>query len=204
MDETKVDLKEDYKPIFSASTKEVTFVGIPAFNFLKIDGAGDPNTPAYQEAVKALYSITYAIKFANKSNEDTFDFTVPPLEGLWWCDDMKQFSVDKKDEWFWTLMVLQPDFISKAVFEQGMIQYSNKKKLSVLPAIRLEMLSEGKAVQSLHIGPYSTEGPLIASIHQYIKAKGCVLHGRHHEIYLNNPGKTAPEKMKTLIRQPFL
>lgn len=201
----KLDLKKQYKSLYSGKAQVIQEIEIPPLNYLMIDGAGDPNNSVeFQEKVSHLYGLAYTVKFMIAKSEKQKDYVVAPLEGLWWCDDMKQFSVDKKDSWFWTLMVLQPDFISNAVFEEGMTRYAQKKKLAELPAIRLAMLSEGKAVQSLHIGPYSTEGPLIASIHQYIKAKGCVLHGRHHEIYLNNPRKTAPEKMKTLIRQPFL
>ena len=205
MDETKVDLKEDFRPIFSASTKEVTFVGIPAFNFLKIDGAGDPNTAkSFQEAVKALYGIAYSIKFANKSDEDTFDFVVAPLEGLWWCDDMTTFSINNKENWKWTLMIMMPEFITEEKFSIAKQTVIDKKEAKLAKDVRFELFDEGMCAQIMHIGSYSEEEPTIQKLHQVILANEFELTGIHHEIYMSDPRKTKPEKLKTIIRQPVV
>ncbi len=204
MDETKVDLKEDFRPIFSASAKEVTFVGIPAFNFLMIDGFGDPNTSAFQEAVKALYSVAYAIKFANKSDEDTFDFTVPPLEGLWWCNDMTTFSLEDKANWKWTAMIMMPEFITEEKFIAAKQLVIDKKEAKLAKDVRFEFFDEGLCAQIMHIGPYSEEEPTIAKLHQVILANEYKLTGKHHEVYLGDPRKSKPDKLKTIIRQPIV
>lgn len=200
----KIDLKEDYKPIFSASTKEVTFVGIPSFNFLMIDGEGDPNTSvAFQESVKALYSIAYAVKFACKSGKNTYDFVVPPLEGLWWCDNMEEFSINEKNKWKWTLMIMLPDYVTEEIFTAAKQKVIDKKEAKLAESVRFEFFDEGASAQIMHIGPYSAEGPTVESLHKVILSSGYVFAGKHHEIYLSDTRKTAPEKLKTIIRMPI-
>ena len=130
------------------------------------------------------------------------DYGVMPLEGLWWMDDMTQFSTDRKDEWKWTAMIMQPKYVTEADFKAALEQVK-KKNLPAISKLRFECFHEGKAAQIMHIGPFSTEAENMQKIHTAIKASGHQLSGKHHEIYLNDPSKTAPEKLKTVLRQPM-
>lgn len=200
----KRDLKQELKLFYTASAKEVTTVDVPAMNFLMVEGEGDPNTsPLYRDAVEALFSVSYAAKFLIKKGSTAIDYGVMPLEGLWWMDDMTKFSVDNKDMWKWKAMIMQPEFVTTTILEEAIAQVEKKKKLPALPLLKLQEFSEGKAVQALHIGPYSEEGPTILKLHEAIARQGKSLAGKHHEIYLNDPTRTAPDKLKTVLRQPF-
>lgn len=200
----KIDLKKQLKHLYNPSPKEVVEVDIPKLNFLMIDGQGDPNTSeSYQNAIEALFSVSYTLKFMIKKGEDAVDYTVMPLEGLWWADDMSQFTPENKDVWLWTAMIMQPEYVTKQLFEEAKAQAAKKKDLPALPLMRFEAFEEGQAAQIMHIGPYSEEGPTIDKIHNSIKEQGGVRRGKHHEIYLGDPRRTAPEKLKTVIRQPF-
>lgn len=200
----KRDLKQELKLFYTASAKEVTTVDVPAMNFLMIEGEGDPNTSqSFRDAVEALFSVSYTTKFLIKKGAMAIDYGVMPLQGLWWMDDMTQFSVDNKDMWKWNVMIMQPEFVTTAILEEAIAQVKKKKKLPALPLLKLQEFHEGKAVQILHIGPYSEEGPAIQKLHEAIAKQGKSLAGKHHEIYLNDPTRTAPEKLKTVIRQPF-
>ena len=173
-------------------------------NFLMIDGKGDPNTaPEYQQAVEALYILSYSIKFMIKKGELGIDYGVLPLEGLWWMDDMTQFSVENKDDWLWTMMIMQPDLVTPQLITEAVEQVKKKKDPAALSKIRFEAYEEGKTAQIMHIGPFSEEGPTIEKVHQYIEEKGCERRGKHHEIYLSDIRKAAPEKWRTIIRQPM-
>ena len=199
----RVDLKKELKHLYNPSAKEITVVDVPAMNFLMIDGQGDPNTsPDYRATFEALFSVSYTLKFITKKDKG-IDFGVMPLEGLWWVDDMTKFSVEHKDEWKWTSMIMQPKYISADGVKVAIDQVRKKKDLPAISKIRFECFTEGKAAQIMHIGPYSCEGPNIAKIHSFILSSGHILTGKHHEIYLNNPTKTAPEKLKTIVRQPM-
>lgn len=170
-------------------------------NFLMIDGEGNPNTSqAYAEAVEALFAVSYAIKFMAKKGELAIDYGVMPLEGLWWADDMSRFSVNDKDNWKWTMMIMQPSFISEEIIAQAISEVGKKKNLPALSKLRVEEFAEGRCAQILHIGPFSEEGPTIEKVHQYINAHG-QLTGKHHEIYLSDIRKADPAKWKTVIRQ---
>ena len=200
----KIDYKKEFKHLYQPSTKEVAVVDVPQMNFLMIDGKGDPNTSqAFQDAVAALYSLAYALKFMIKKGVVGKDYSVMPLEGLWWVDDMAQFSVEKKDEWQWTLMIMQPELVTRELFEEAVEEVRKKKNPVALSNIRFESFLEGKAAQILYIGPFAEEGPIIEKIHTFITEKGCHRSGKHHEIYLSDMRKTAPEKLKTIIRQPM-
>jgi hypothetical protein len=200
---TKIDFKKEYKTLYNTSAKEVTAVKVPALNFLMIDGHGDPNkAQSYVEAVEALYAVAYTLKFAIKKKSGD-DFAVMPLEGLWWVEDMRQFDVTKKDDWDWTMMIMQPKFVNAKLVQATLPEVAKKKDLPGLSKIRFETYTEGQAAQILHFGPYSAEGPNIVRVHEFIKQNGHHLRGKHHEIYLNDPRRVAPEKMKTIIRQPF-
>ena len=196
-----VDLKKELKHLYQPSAKAVSEVEVPAMNFLMIDGEGNPNTSqAYAEAVEALFAVSYAIKFMAKKGELAIDYGVMPLEGLWWADDMSRFSVNDKDNWKWTMMIMQPSFISEEIIAQAISEVGKKKNLPALSKLRVEEFAEGRCAQILHIGPFSEEGPTIEKVHQYINAHG-QLTGKHHEIYLSDIRKADPAKWKTVIRQ---
>jgi hypothetical protein len=198
----KVDFKKELKTLYNPSGKEVSVVDVPAMNFLLVDGEGAPGSAQYGEAVSALFSVAYALKFMVKKGKGV-DYGVMPLEGLWWMDDMANFSVDKKDQWKWTAMIMQPKNVTVSDFKAAIEQTKKKKDLPALPKVRFECFKEGPTAQIMYIGPFADEGPTIQKIHTAIKASGHQLSGKHHEIYLNDPSKTAPEKLKTILRQPF-
>ncbi|HPN39491.1 MAG TPA: GyrI-like domain-containing protein [Melioribacteraceae bacterium] len=199
----KIDLKNDYKILFCASVKDVTFVGIPAFNFLMIDGIGDPNSQNFQNSVAALYSIAYSIKFSCKKNPQLFDFTVPPLEGLWYFEENSDYLKVAREKWQWTLLIMMPEFVTSEIFEKAKTEVSKKKENELVDNVRFELFDEGACAQIMHIGSYATEEPTVEKLHKTIKKAGYKLSGKHHEIYLSDPRKTAPEKLKTIIRQPI-
>jgi hypothetical protein len=197
----KIDLVKQWKHLY-APPKMPVMVEVPPINFLMIDGHGDPNkSPEYQTAVEGLFSLAYTIKFAIKKGQG-IEFAVMPLEGLWWVEDMREFSIDAKDDWDWTMMIAQPELVSVDLVEQGRAAALKKKGLLVLEKIRFETYHEGKCTQMLHIGPYADEGPNIDRMHSFISEQGCQIHGKHHEIYLSDFRRTAPEKLKTILRQP--
>ncbi|MEI7578740.1 MAG: GyrI-like domain-containing protein [bacterium] len=203
---TKLDLKKEYKNLYAPSAKEITLVNVPKFNYLSYDGHGDPNTAKeYQEAIQALYAVAYKIKFSSKLFLHK-DFTVMPLEGFWWTPDMKKFSIKDKSNWLWKALIMQPDFITIGIFEKAVAEVKAKKALVGLEKLKLETIEEGNAAQILYYGSYSGEGETIQKIHDFIHASGGQFDGlleKHHEIYLGDPRKTAPEKLKTIIRQAF-
>ena len=199
-----LDLKKKFKQLYSLPKNQVMIVDVPEFNYIMIDGIGDPNhSVAFQEAVSALYTVSYTLKFMFKKGPQEIDYAVMPLEGLWWMDDMTQFTIENKAKWKWTMMIVQPDFVTKAIFQEACIAAGKKKELPALPKLRLEKMKEGPAAQTLYFGPYSGEGPTIMKLHDFVKENGYQLSGKHREIYLNDMRKTAPEKLKTVIRQPL-
>jgi hypothetical protein len=167
-----------------------------------IDGHGDPNTAAeYRGAVEALYAISYAAKFLVKAAPDGVDYGVLPLEGLWWTADMATFSTEDKSAWDWTMMIMQPDVVAAEIFERA-LEKTAKNGLTAQDLVRLERFSEGRSAQIMHVGPYATEQPTIERLHTFIVDQGLQRRGKHHEIYLSDPRRSAPERMKTIIRQP--
>lgn len=199
----KLDLKREHKELYNPSAKAISVVKVPAMNFLMVDGAGDPNVAqAYKDAVEALYAVSYALKFKIKREQDV-DYVVMPLEGLWWVDDMSQFTVLDKAAWKWTMMIMQPKFVTAKMVQHAIEQVAKKKELAALSRVRFGKFTEGLAAQILYFGAYVDEGPTIQKIHQHIHDTGHHLHGKHHEIYLGDPRKTAPAKLKTVIRQPM-
>lgn len=200
----KVDFKKELKYLYRASAKKMVSVEVPGMNFLMIDGKGNPNTSqAYKEAVEALFALSYTIKFNVKKGPLELDYGVMPLEGLWWSEDITKFAITPKEEWYWTAMIMQPDFVDKAMVEAMTEKLRTKKNPAALDLVRFERFTEGRAAQILHVGPFSEEGPTIARVHDYIQEMGCSLSGKHHEIYLSDIRRAAPEKWKTIIRQPF-
>lgn len=198
----KTDLKSELKALYKPSAKNVVEIDVPAFNFLMADGEGNPNTSKeYKDAVEALFSAAYAIKFSLKK-EKALDYVVMPLEGLWWADDMASFNRDEKDNWKWTMMIMQPPEVSEQMVQSAITNLQVKKGLPGLDKIRFAELKEGRSAQIMHIGPFSTEGPTIQRVQDFITSHSA-LRGKHHEIYLSDIRKAAPEKWKTIIRQPM-
>jgi hypothetical protein len=188
--------------LYQATRAKPQLVDVPQASFLMIDGAGDPNTaPAYAEAIEALYSVSYTLKFKLKK-ETGLDYHVMALEGLWWAADMEAFFSGRKDDWFWTMMITQPESVTAAMVGQAMQQVRTKRDVPALGSIRLAVFAEGRAAQILHVGPYSAEGPTIARLHAFIREQGYELSGKHHEIYLGDPRRSAPERGRTVVRQP--
>jgi hypothetical protein len=200
---TKIDYKKEFKTLYNPPKKEPVIVDVPEMNFLMIDGKGDPNTAQeYKDAVSTLYPVAYTIKFAVKKGLEV-DFGVMPLEGLWWVPDMEMFSMEDKDAWLWTAMIMQPEKVTFELFEEAVAQTREKKNPPVIDKIRFESYHEGLSVQLMHIGPYADEAPNIERMHAYAIGQGYELRGKHHEIYLSDPNRTAPERLKTVIRQPI-
>jgi len=199
----KRDFKKELKHLYKPSAKKVVLVDVPAMNFLMIDGQGDPNSSqAFQEAVAALYPLAYTLKFMVKKGETGVDYGVMPLEGLWWSDDMAAFSVDKKEDWQWTLMIMQPEYISEDMVATAREEVARKKNPPALSQVRFASFQEGRAAQTLHVGPFTEEGPTVAKVHSFIEEQGEQRTGKHHEIYLSDIRKAAPANWKTVIRQP--
>ena len=201
----KIDFKREFKHLYKPSAKNVSIVDVPAMNFLTITGEGNPNTAqTYKDAVSALYSVAYTVKFMVKKGELAIDFGVMPLEGLWWVEDMTQFSTDDKDSWLWQMLIMQPEFVTAEMVAEAKAQVKKKKGLVAVDQLEFERIVEGTAVQILYTGPYADEGPTIQTLHEHVRQQGGELSGKHHEIYLNDPRRTAPERLKTVIRQPFV
>jgi hypothetical protein len=196
-----LDLRKLLKPYFTARA-DPALLTVPVFSYLMIDGKGNPNTaPQYVAALQALYSLAYTLKFSLKKTAEV-DYPVMALEGLWWADDMESFTQGQKDNWYWTMMILQPDLVTPESLESARVDVERKKPGLPVSTIRLERFEEGRSAQVLHIGPYADEGPNIARLHEFIAQSGLQRRGKHHEIYLGDPNRTAPEKLRTIIRQP--
>jgi hypothetical protein len=199
----KVDLRKDLKLLYNPSAKAVALVDVPPMNFLMLDGSGDPNTsPDYVAAIEALFALSYALKFRVKKSQAGVDYAVMPLEGLWWVDDPSRFSMRDKGAWQWTAMIMQPPYVTAALVAEMVAETQKKKGLAALEKIRFASYSEGLAAQIMHIGPYAAEEPTIARLHGFIAENGYTPRGKHHEIYLKDARRTAPEKLQTVVRQP--
>ena len=198
----KVDYKKKLKHLYGPSSKKVVIVEVPPINYFMVDGEGGPAAESYQQAIEALYGLSFTVKFDVKKGVG-LDYTVMPLEGLWWAKDITAFSADRKDEWLWKMMIMQPDHVTAKHVNAATKQLREKKNPLALDKIRFESYHEGLSVQILHIGPYDDEGPTIAQMHKFIDENGYQLHMKHHEIYLSDPRRSKPEKLKTVLRQPI-
>jgi hypothetical protein len=199
----KIDYKKQLKHLYGPSPKKVESVDVPQMNFLMVDGKGDPNTSkAFSDAIEALFPLSYALKFMVKE-QMSVDYGVLPLEALWWADDMSVFNTGEKDAWKWTAMIMQPELITASMVEESRKAVQMKKSPVSLPLVRFEAFWEGKAAQMLHVGPFSEEGPAIEKVHAFIESSGNRREGKHHEIYLSDIRRAAPEKWKTIVRQPM-
>lgn len=200
----KVDLKKELKHLYQPPTNRVEQVDVPEMAYLMIDGAGDPNvSPEFQQSVEVLFGLSYALKFMVKKGPLAVDYGVMPLEGLWWADDMSAFSLGDKSSWKWTLMILQPRYVTVELVRAASEDVNRKKRPACLDRVRYEPLVEGSVAQTMHIGPFSEEGPTIERVHRFIEECGRKPRGKHHEIYLSDIRKADPKKWKTVIRQPM-
>jgi len=186
---------------YTAPRDRFELVEVPPLRYAMIDGRGDPNTaPEYVAAVEALYAVAYAAKFALK-RELGRDHVVGPLEGLWTADDPAAFVTREKSAWSWTMMIWQPDWLTPHVFDAAVAKAAAKAPAAT--GLRLETLDEGLCVQTLHLGSYDDEGPTLARLHdEFMPERGLRFNGAHHEVYLGDPRRTAPEKLRTILRQP--
>ena len=204
---TKLDFKKTQKELYQPKAKEVVIVEVPEMQFLMIDGMGSPgDSKEYQEALATIYPVAFKTKFLSKAKGK--DYVVPPLEGLWWADDMNDFRSGNREKWKWTMMIMQPEWITKELIKEAIeITRKNKPELSeLLTKLRIENYNEGKTAQIMHLGPFSEEGPTIDKVHNFIEKQNGKFDGfnqKHHEIYLSDPRRAKPENMKTVIRQPF-
>ncbi len=198
-----IDLRKTQKALYTPPHGKIQVVEIPTMQYLAIDGQGDPNTsPAYTDAVSALYTLAYGIK-AERKRDGAVDHTVLPLEGFWWMADGHPFSFIERSGWRWTMLIRQPDDTTATQFSAAVTQATKKKKLDSLATVRLETITEGLVAQTLHYGPYADEAPTIDLLHAAITAQGHQARDKHHEIYLTDPRRSAPEKMRTILRQPI-
>jgi len=199
----KLDLRSGLKHLYSPSAREVSLVDVPPMNFLMVDGAGDPNvSPEYQQAIELLYTLSYTLKFVVRQRTG-IDYTVMPLEGLWWVEDADHPWLEDKSRWKWIAMLMQPDVVTETLVAEAMDEVRAKKGLAV-ERVRFETYHEGLSAQILHIGPYAAEALTIARLHRFIQDNGYEPAGKHHEIYISDPRRTAPDKkLKTVLRQPI-
>ena len=200
------DVVKQLRPLYAPSPRHAAIVEVPELSFLMIDGRGDPNSSeAYQDALGALCGIAYTLKSTLKKSDPERDFKVAPLEGLWWADaeapSMAELQADR-DAWNWTLMIAVPDAVTAAELTAAVGAAARRRPLPAAASVRLERVAEGLAAQIMHVGPYSAEAPTIERLHAFVAAEGYELRGRHHEIYLGDPRRTAPERLKTVIRHP--
>jgi len=198
MKQAKLDLTKEYKTYYTAKTTP-EIVEIEEGKFLTIEGKGAPGGDEFQAKVGALYSLAYGIKMLMK--KEGKDFTVAKLEGLWWVDSDKPYTEVPREEWRWKLLIRQPEFVTPEIVEKARQEVIEKKKLELVNEVKFEKMKEGKCVQILHIGPYSTEPESLEKMYNLMKEEGLVYNGFHHEIYISDPRKVAPEKMKTILRQ---
>lgn len=201
----KFDFKKQYAPLWRASHKEPVFITVPALPYIMVNGKGDPNTSGiFQQAIEALYGTAYSIKFSLKKDPSVpRDFSISALEGLWWMNDGSEFSLQKKDEWMWTLMVMMPPFVNQEHVDKAKNSVKAKKDNPIIDQLRFELFEEGDCAQILHIGPYSEEEPTIQKLTAFINVNEKNFRGKHHEIYLGDPRRSSPEKLRTIIRHPI-
>lgn len=200
----RIDFKKTLKSLYGPTNRdEWQLVDVPPMQFLMIDGAGDPNTSkAFSDAIEALYSVSYALKFMSKRGLGK-DYTVSALEGLWYADDLSIFEAGDKTAYQWTLMIMQPEWIDETMVGEAMEQVKAKKHPVALSKLYFKDYHEGPSLQLLHVGSYDDEAPKLKALHHdYMPGHGLTFNGHHHEIYLSDFRKVAPEKLKTILRQP--
>jgi len=202
----KVDFKKKYRSLYYPTADVVKMVDVPPMQFITVDGHGNPkNSKQFQDGLEALYALAFAVKMLFKKMEPPdgyYDYIVPPLEGLWWVADLEKFTRARKSEWQWKLMIRQPEFVSESLIRELLAEIIAKKDNPSLRHIKHEIFHEGLSVQILHIGPYREESKTITKINEFNQTQGLVINGKHHEIYLGDPRRSEPDKLKTVIRYP--
>jgi hypothetical protein len=198
-----LNLKREYNHLYNAPKKDIGIVDVPPFNYLMVDGAGDPDTSThFQDAVEALYGVSFTLKFMVKKENPDNDYVVMPLEGLWWMAGEEGFDPNKREAWQWALMIVQPSLITADLVNEAVARIRPRKEQPALDKVRFESFYEGLSVQIMHIGPYSEEALTIARMFVFLHLRGYRPRGKHHEIYLSDPRRTAPDRLKTIIRHP--
>lgn len=204
----KLDLRKQWKHLYQPSAKKVDVVEVPRFRFAMIDGEIEPghgpgDSPAFQEALQGLYGVSYTLKFASKQRQvEPIDYPVMALEGLWWVQG-GEFTFNRKDNWAYRVMIMQPDHITQEMFQDALLQLRKKKgDLPAFTRLRLEQFEEGLCIQIMHLGPYDSEPATNAKMDAFAQEQGYELHGKHHEIYLSDPLRSKPENLKTILRHP--
>ncbi len=204
----KLDLRKQHKHLYAPSAKQVEVVDVPELKFVTIDGQieageGGPSTSAgFQEALQAVYGASFTLKFMSKQRQDNpIDFGVMALEGLWWVEG-EEFDITKPGAWSYRLLMMQPDHIDDAMFQEALAQLQRKRPSATLARLRLASFHEGLSVQIMHVGPYAAEPETVARLHAYAADHGYRFRGAHHEIYLGDPRRSAPDKLRTILRQP--
>lgn len=202
---TKKDYKKLNPELYNPPRQRPTILMVPKMKFFMIDGKGNPNTShIYKDSVELLYNVSYSLKMkvVKKQNLGN-DYVVPPLEGLWYMDDMTKWAMDNKEEWNWTMMIRIPDFVSEEQIKKAIEIIRENKNPPLLPKVRVDEYNEGLCVQIMHMGPYEEEPLTIQKMHTFAEKKGFIKVGKHHEIYLSDPRRTQPERLKTVLRQPL-
>lgn len=199
------DWKSEMKPLYFPPSSKVVEVEVPPLQYLMVHGEGDPNTSKdYRGAIEALYNVAYTLKFTLKKTDAAKDFKVGPLEGLWWSNEDECLDPGKKEGWKWIAMIVMPPFIKPEMAEKARVAAEKKKDNPLLARLKLEGLDEGRCAQILYIGPWAEEHATIQRVHDFIQGQDGRPKGKHHEIYMSDPRRVAPEKLKTVIRQPFV
>jgi len=204
----KLDLRKAFKHLYRPSAKNVTVVEVPPFQFAMIDGEIEPGcapgtSPSFQQAMEALYGISYTLKFMSKRRaENPIDYTVMALEGLWWVEG-GEFDIARPENWRWTAMIMQPDHVTAEMYQEALAQLRRKKPGPTLDKLRFETFHEGLCMQIMHIGPYAEEPTTLAKMDAFARQNGYARRGKHHEIYLGDPRRAKPENLKTVLRHPI-
>jgi len=196
---TKLDLTKTDKTYYQAGSKPV-LVEVNPYHYLIISGVSAPEDPQFTSSIEALYAMAYALKFNSKSNGS--DFKIPKMEGQWWVEGDLPFEQTPRNEWHWNLMIPMPDVVTEKDFERLKPLVMDKKKLEKLKDLRFEPMKEGISAQVLHIGSYDEEAPTLEKLFDFIEIQGMQIAGYHHEIYLSDPQRTSPEKLRTILRYP--
>lgn len=203
----KIDLRKKLKHLYAPSAKRVEVVDVPRFKFAMVDGAIEPGeTPAtsqqFQDAIGALYGASFTLKFMSKLQEhNPIDYAVMALEGLWWTDS-GEFDFNKQEPWKWTLMIMQPEHITEEMYQEALRQLKKKKDNPALSKIRFESFHEGLCIQIMHIGLYSEEPQTMERMKAFAQENGYAYRGKHHEIYMGDPRRAKPERLRTILRHP--
>lgn len=205
----KIDLRKEFKHLYAASARKIEVVRVPKLKFVMVEGAmaaGDTpeKSREFREALGAVYGVSFTLKFMSKLRErNPIDYGVTALEGLWWVNS-GDFDFTRKETWYWTLMMMQPRHITARMFREAVRQLQAKRPNPAIAQLRFESFREGLCVQTMHVGPYAKEPETIERMKAFAREKGYVYRGKHHEIYLGDPRRAKPEKLRTILRQPVV